>query len=343
MKNIIIDAMGGDNAPAAIVKGAVDAQKEFGVNITLVGMQDEILACLKKNGISSETEHIKIVHAPDVIDMCDDPSTAVRRKKDSSMSKALYLLRDGEGDACISAGSTGALLAGATLVIKRIHGIKRAALAPVLPNGGKGVVLIDCGANVECTTEQLLQFAYMGSFYSGRVLGCDRPKVGLLNVGAEESKGTDLQRAAHELLSGAHNDGRINFIGNVEGNDLLTGKVDVIVTDGFAGNVALKCIEGSAKMIMRAIKDTLMSSAKGKIAGLLIKNDISALKSGFDASETGGTALLGISMPVIKAHGSSDARAVRSAVKQAIAFIDSGMIDEIKSNVGHMQLDTASE
>jgi len=343
MKNIIIDAMGGDNAPDAIVKGALDAQREFGISITLVGRQEEILRCLNENGASETSENIKIVNAPDVIDMNDDPSTAVRRKKDSSMSVALGILKDDGGDACISAGSTGALLTGATLVIKRVHGIRRASLAPVLPNGGRGVVLIDCGANIECTPEQLLQFGYMGSFYSESMLGCVAPRVGLLNVGTEETKGTELCRKTYALLKKASEDGRINFIGNVEGSDLIAGGVDVVVSDGFSGNIILKSVEGCAKVLMKSIKGTFLKSAKGKLAALLIKKDFYELKRQFDVSEIGGTALLGISKPVIKAHGSSDARAIRSAVKQAIGFIDSGVINEIKSNVEHMKLGSAEE
>ncbi|NCC69512.1 MAG: phosphate--acyl-ACP acyltransferase [Clostridia bacterium] len=200
---IIVDAMGGDNAPAEIVKGAVEAIREFGVSITLVGREEEIAVCLKNEYAADLTEKIRIVNAMEIINMEDDPTTVLRAKKDSSMSVALRLLKDGEGDACISAGSTGALLTGATLIVKRVNGIRRAALAPVLPNGGRGVMLIDCRANVDCTTEYLLQFAFMGSFYAKNILGCMNPRVGLLNVGTEETKGGTLQNETFEVLKAA--------------------------------------------------------------------------------------------------------------------------------------------
>ena len=334
---IIIDAMGGDNAPQAIVQGAADAQKEFGVDVVLVGREAEVRQCLTDCG-AADNLHISVVNADEVIDMHDDPAMAVRRKKNSSMAVALNLLRDGAGDAMISAGSTGALLTGATLTVKRIKGIRRAAFAPVIPNGDKGVVLIDCGANVECTPEYLLQFGYMGSFYSKSILGVEDPKVGLLNNGSEDSKGTELCKASHALLKEASEAGRLNFIGNVEGGDVFSGKVDVIVTDGFSGNVLLKSMEGTAKFLMKNIKSRLMGSLKTKIGALLIKKDLYGLKQMMDVSEVGGTAFLGITKPVIKAHGSSDARAVRSAVKQAIAFVNAGVTEEIAKNIDYMKL-----
>ena len=337
MMKIIIDAMGGDNAPQAIVQGAADAQKEFGVDVVLVGRETEVRQCLADCGAEGDP-HISIVNADEVIDMHDDPAMAVRRKKNSSMAVALNLLRDGAGDAMISAGSTGALLTGATLTVKRIKGIRRAAFAPVIPNGDKGVVLIDCGANVECTPEYLLQFGYMGSFYSRSILGVEDPKVGLLNNGSEDSKGTELCKASYALLKEASEAGRLNFIGNVEGGDVFSGKVDVIVTDGFSGNVLLKSMEGTAKFLMKNIKSRLMGSLKTKIGALLIKKDLYGLKQMMDVSEVGGTAFLGITKPVIKAHGSSDARAVRSAVKQAIAFVNAGVTDEIVKNIDYMKL-----
>ncbi len=334
---IILDAMGGDNAPQAVVKGAVDAQAEFGVDIILVGRESDVNACLKDCG-AENNPRIRVVNADEVIDMHDDPAHAVRRKKNSSMAVALNLLHDGEGDAAISAGSTGALLTGATLLVKRIRGIRRAAMAPVLPNGGKGAVLIDCGANVECTPEYLLQFAFMGSYYSHNILGCESPRVGLLNNGSEDTKGTELCKEAYALLKAAGDEGRLNFIGNVEGTDVFSGKVDVIVTDGYTGNILLKSIEGTAKFLMKNIKGILMKSLKTKLGALLIKKDLGALKKLFDVSEVGGTAFIGITKPVIKAHGSSDARAIRSAVRQAIDFTNMGVIEDIERNVEHMML-----
>lgn len=334
---IIIDAMGGDNAPQAIVEGASNAQREFGVDIILVGREESVRACLAECG-AENNEHITVVNADEVIDMHDEPSTAVRRKKNSSMAVALNLLRDGAGDAAISAGSTGALLTGATLTVKRIKGIRRAAMAPVLPNGGKGVVLIDCGANVECTPEYLLQFGYMGSFYSRSILGCENPRVGLLSNGSEDTKGTELCRAAYALLQEAGEAGRLNFIGNVEGTDAFSGRADVIVADGFSGNILLKTAESTAKYLMKNIKSALMSSTKSKLGALLIKKDLYAVKRMMDVSEIGGTAFIGITKPVIKAHGSSDARAIRSAVKQAIAFVNAGVTEDIEKNIEYMRL-----
>jgi len=334
---IIIDAMGGDNAPQAVVQGAVDAQKEFGVDIVLVGRETEVRECLNACG-GGDNAHISVVHAEEVIDMHDDPAMAVRRKKQSSMAITLNMLRDGEGDAAISAGSTGALLTGATLTVKRIRGIRRAAMAPVIPNGGKGALLIDCGANVECTPEYLLQFAYMGSFYSKKILGVDDPRVGLLNNGSEDTKGTELCKTTYALLKEASEAGRLNFVGNVEGGDVFSGNVDVIVADGFSGNILLKSMEGTAKFLMKNIKGILMSSLKTKLAALLIKKDLYGLKQMMDVSEVGGTAFLGICKPVIKAHGSSNARAIRSAVKQAIAFAEAGVTEEIEQNIDYMKL-----
>ena len=254
------------------------------------------------------------------------------------MAVTLEMLRNGEGDAAISAGSTGALLTGATLLVRRIKGIRRAAMAPVLPNGGKGVVLIDCGANVECTPEYLLQFGYMGSFYSRSILGCDNPRVGLLNNGSEDTKGTPLCKEAYALLKEAGDAGRLNFIGNVEGTDVFSGKVDIIVADGYSGNILLKTVEGTAKFMMKNVKQIMMKSAKTKLGALLLKKDLYGLKKLMDVSEVGGTAFIGITKPVIKAHGSSNARAIRSAVKQAIAFVNAGVTEDIEKNIDYMKL-----
>ena len=336
---IIVDAMGGDNAPELIVKGAVNACREFGVELVLVGREEAVKRCLADCD-AADDERISVVHAAEVITMEDDPSTATRRKKDASMTVALNMLRDGQGDAVISAGSTGALLTGATLIVKRVRGIRRAALAPVLPNGGKGVMLIDCGANVECTPEYLLQFAYMGSFYAEKIMGCENPRVALLNVGSEDTKGGELQKQTHALLTAAKEAGRLNFIGNREGSDLLKGEVDVMVTDGFSGNVMLKTIEGAAKFMFGGVKNILYKSLKNKLAALVIKKDLYAFKSQMDVNEVGGTAMLGISKPVIKAHGSSDERAIRSAVRQAIRFVNAGVIQAIEENVDSMKIIT---
>lgn len=339
---IIVDAMGGDNAPAEIVKGAVEAIREFGVSITLVGREEEIAVCLKNEYAADLTEKIRIVNAMEIINMEDDPTTVLRAKKDSSMSVALRLLKDGEGDACISAGSTGALLTGATLIVKRVNGIRRAALAPVLPNGGRGVMLIDCGANVDCTTEYLLQFAFMGSFYAKNILGCMNPRVGLLNVGTEETKGGTLQNETFEVLKAAGEAGNINFIGNVEARDVLFNTVDVVVTDGFSGNIMLKTIEGTGMFVMNNLKDIFTANRRSKVAALSIRKRLGEFKKKIDPSEVGGTALLGISKPVIKAHGSSDARALKNAILQAVNFVNANVTKEIVKNIELMTI-TKSE
>ena len=331
---IIIDAMGGDNAPAEIVKGAVRAKRELGVEIVLVGQQEAVMDCLR----AENCDDIQVVNATEVITMEDDPSTAVRRKKDSSMAVALNMLRDGAGDAVVSAGSTGALLTGATLTVKRIHGIRRAALAPVLPAGEHGVMLIDCGANVECTAEYLLQFAYMGSFYAKKLMGCENPRVGLLNNGAEPTKGTTLQLQAYALMEKAHEEGRLNFVGNVEGTGVFSGEVDVVVTDGFTGNVLLKSTEGVIKYMMKQLKGVFYKNTVNKLAAAVLKKDLAVMKKSMDVNEVGGTALVGISKPVIKAHGSSDAASIFAAVRQAISYVNTGIIGDIAANIEYMKL-----
>ncbi len=331
---IIIDAMGGDNAPEEIVKGAVRAKRELGVDVTLVGIEERVRECLAAEGC----DDIDVVNATEIVTMEDDPSTAIRRKKDSSMAVALNLLRDGTGDAVVSAGSTGALLTGATLTVKRIRGIRRAALAPVLPAGEHGVMLIDCGANVECTAEYLLQFAFMGSFYARKLMGCETPRVGLLNVGTEDTKGGTLQHQAFALLKKAGDEGRINFVGNVEGTDVFAGNVEVVVTDGFTGNVLLKTTEGVIKFMMGALKGVFYKSTVNKLAAAVLKGDLKEMKKSMDVNEVGGTALIGISKPVVKAHGSSNAASIFAAVRQAIAFAGSGLISDINANIEYMKI-----
>ena len=331
---IIIDAMGGDNAPEEIIKGAVRVKRELGVDVTLVGIEERVRECLAAEGC----DDIDVVNATEVVTMEDDPSTAIRRKKDSSMAVALNLLRDGAGDAVVSAGSTGALLTGATLTVKRIRGIRRAALAPVLPAGEHGVMLIDCGANVECTAEYLLQFAFMGSFYARKLMGCEAPRVGLLNVGTEDTKGGTLQHQAFALLKKAGDEGRINFVGNVEGTDVFAGNVEVVVTDGFTGNVLLKTTEGVIKFMMGALKGVFYKSTVNKLAAAVLKGDLKEMKKSMDVNEVGGTALIGISKPVVKAHGSSNAASIFAAVRQAIAFAGSGLISDINANIEYMKI-----
>ena len=335
---IIVDAMGGDNAPQAPVEGALRARKELGVEIVLTGREEAILACLAKLGHQSPPQGVAIAPASQVIDMEDNPARAFKDKPDSSMTVGLNLLKAGQGDAFVSAGSTGALLSAATLVVKRIRGIRRAALAPVVPTGGGGAVLIDCGATAECTPEYLLQFAYMGSYYAQRFLGIERPRVGLLNIGTEPSKGMELQKEAHALLTQAHEAGRIRFIGNIEGREAISQGVDVLVTDGFTGNIFLKTMEGAASLFTRSLKDMLLGSAKTKLAALLLKEKLAAFKKRFDANEVGGTALLGISQPVVKAHGSSNGYAFFNAIRQAQVVAREDIVGDIAANVDHMSL-----
>lgn len=336
---IIVDAMGGDNAPQAPVMGAIQANKEYGVGITLVGRGEDILKVLEENGIQELPAGVEIAHASEVVEICDNPANAFREKKDSSLTVGLNLLKSGAGDAFVSAGSTGALLSAATLLVKRIKGIRRAALAPVVPTGNGGAVLIDCGANAECPPEYLLQFAYMGSYYAEHVLGRPEPKVGLLNIGAEPSKGTTLQTTVYPMLQEAAKAGRINFVGNVEAREAVEGSVDVIVSDGYSGNIFLKTMEGTGLFLAREIKKMFMKSLLTKLAAVMVSGGLKQFKKMMDSSEVGGTALLGISKPVIKAHGSSNAYAIKNAIRQANQFASSGIIGNISDNIDLMRLD----
>ena len=316
---IILDAMGGDHAPQAPVIGALQAAKDFGAQITLVGRGEEILSVMRSQGYNDLPEGIEIAHADEVVDMHDDPANVIRKKKNSSMVIGLKMLSDGLGDAFVSAGSTGALLSGATLLVKRVKGIRRAAMGPTMPNkaGGKTVIL-DCGANAECTPEFLLQFGLVGSIYAKKCLGIEHPRVGLLNIGAEDSKGTPLQKEAYVLLTDAHEKGLLNFVGNTEARDVPLGAVDVIVCDGFAGNVLLKSIEGTAMFMGSLISKMFKKSILSKLAAALVMKDIKAFKKLLDYREIGGTPFLGIRKCVIKAHGSSDELAFRNAIHQAM-------------------------
>ncbi|HIT57845.1 MAG TPA: phosphate acyltransferase PlsX [Candidatus Galloscillospira stercoripullorum] len=335
---IIVDAMGGDNAPLCNVKGALAAVEEYGVEVALVGRGEDILKCLGTLGLKEPPAAVEIVHASEVVDMHDNAATAFKEKKDSSLTVGLNLLKEGKGDAFVSAGSTGALLSGATLLVKRVKGIRRAAMCPVVPTAKGGALLIDCGATAECTPEYLLQFAYMGSYYAERVMGRPEPRVGLLNIGVEESKGTDLQRAAYALLKEADAAGRIHFAGNVEAKEAVLGAVDVIVSDGYSGNIFLKTMEGAGSFLAGELKKMFKKNAITKVAALLVSGGIRAFKKLMDSREVGGTALVGISKPVIKAHGSSDDYAIKNAIRQARDFAASGIIEDIQENIEHMRL-----
>lgn len=248
---IIVDAMGGDNAPQAIVQGALDANRLHGIHIVLVGRAEEVLKAVEACGEKTLPAGIEIRDAREVVEICDDPATAFKKKKDSSLTVGMTMVKNGEGDAFVSAGSTGALLSGATLLVKRIRGIRRTAMGPVIPVLGGKALLCDCGANADCTAEYLLQFAYMGNFYAQKLMGVENPRVALLNIGAEESKGDVLRQETYALLKAAGEAGRINFVGNIEASEALMGGADVIVADGFSGNIMLKTIEGAAKFLMK--------------------------------------------------------------------------------------------
>ncbi|MBG9656782.1 phosphate acyltransferase PlsX [Bacillus firmus] len=322
---IAIDAMGGDNAPKEIVLGAMKAAAEFkDVHITLVGDESKI------NQYLTSKERIDILHTDEVILPDDEPVRAVRRKKNASMVLAAQLVTDGKADACISAGNTGALMAAGLFVVGRIEGIERPALSPTLPTiGGEGFLLLDVGANVDAKPEHLLQYAIMGSIYTEKVRGIANPRVGLLNIGTEEKKGNELAKNTFDLLKKAD----INFIGNVEARDLLEGAADVVVTDGFTGNMVLKTIEGTALSIFKMLKTALTSSFKTKLAAAALKPDLYQLKSKMDYSEYGGAGLFGLKAPVIKAHGSSDATALFSAVRQTRNMVENNVADTIKEAV----------
>lgn len=340
---IIVDAMGGDNAPLEIVRGALDANRNYGVEIILVGRTAEVLKAVEACGQKSLPAGVEIKDAKEVVEIADDPAMAFKQKPDSSLTVGLNLLKDGAGDAFVSAGSTGALLSGATLVVKRIRGIRRAAMGPQIPTAGGRAVLCDCGANAECTPEYLLQFAYLGSYYAQRVMGIEKPRVGLLNIGAEEEKGDTLRHETYALLKEAGEAGRIHFIGNVEANEAMMGTADVIVTDGFTGNVMLKTMEGVGKFLLKSLKEMFLSSTKTKLAAGLVKGDLGQMKKLLDPSEVGGTPFLGIQKPVIKAHGGSNARAIENAVLRAKEYAESGFIADIQANIEHMRVQPGME
>ncbi|RFU68823.1 phosphate acyltransferase PlsX [Bacillus sp. V59.32b] len=319
---IAIDAMGGDNAPKEVVLGALKAVREFpDIEILLVGNETDI------NKHLTNGERISVLHTEEKILATDEPVRAVRRKKTASMVLAAQQVVDGAADACISAGNTGALMASGLFVIGRIEGIERPALAPTLPTiDGKGFVLLDVGANADAKPEHLLQFAIMGSIYAQKVRGIANPRVGLLNIGTEEKKGNELTKLAFDLLK----EGDINFVGNVEARDLLEGPADVVVTDGFTGNMVLKTIEGTAMSVFSMLKTALMSNMKSKLAAGMLKPELRGIKNQMDYSEYGGAGLFGLKAPVIKAHGSSDANAFFNAIRQTREMVQHDVIKNIR-------------
>lgn len=313
---IIVDAMGGDNAPKEIIKGILNVAAKTDDNFILVGNKSEILRCMEDT--SAINKQIEIVNAEQIITMDDDPLTAIQKKKDSSMVVALKLLADGKGDTLVSAGNTGALFSGATLIVKRTAGIKRAAIGTLLP-GAKPCLLLDAGANVSVTEEYLEQFALIGSSYMQTMYGIENPKVGILNNGTEECKGTALQIEAGKRLRANES---INFIGNVEASAVMAGVCDVVVCDGFTGNIFLKASEGMGKQILSALKDAYSENIITKLSYILVQKKIRKIKKRFDSTEHGGSPFLGISKPVIKAHGSSDALAFENAIYQAKRYAE---------------------
>ncbi|KAB8138702.1 phosphate acyltransferase PlsX [Gracilibacillus oryzae] len=326
---IAIDAMGGDHAPKEIVLGALKAVETFdSLEITLVGDEAKI-----REFLPNENNAITILHTDEKITSDDEPVKAVRRKKKASLVLMANEVKEGNADACISAGNTGALMSAGLFVIGRMKGIDRPALSPTLPTtNGDGFLLLDVGANVDAKAQHLMQYGIMGSIYMEKVRQIDKPRVGLLNVGTENGKGNDLTKKAFDLLATAP----VNFIGNVEARDLLEGAADVVVTDGFSGNVALKTIEGTALTLFSMLKEKFMSNTKTKIAAALAKNELRGLKDQLDYSEYGGAALFGLKAPVIKAHGSSNSRAIYSAIQQTIHIVDKEVISKIEAEVKHL-------
>lgn len=322
---IIVDVMSGDNAPLEILRGVEMASELDGLELIITGSEETIRETAEAHGISINKDNISVVGAESVITMEDAPLSVVREKSNSSMAVGLKLLAEGAGDAMVSAGNTGALHAGSTLIVRRIKGVKKSAIATILPYKNP-TLLMDSGANIEIAPDVYVQFAQMASLYMERIMGVESPRVGLLNIGAEPTKGTKNVVEAYNLLKETPD---INFIGNIEGKELPGGGCDVCVTDGFTGNIVLKLTEGCGSFIMSKIKEIYKKNAVTKMSALMVKNGIKKLKNDFDASEYGGAPLLGLSKPVIKAHGSSDGLAIYNAVRQAMRCVDSNMVYEI--------------
>lgn len=319
---IIVDAFGGDYAPLEVLKGCERAVKELGVEIILTGNQNIIKKCAEENNIS--LEKTEIVHTEEVFDIHEEPSKIMKTGKNTSLAIGLQQLRDGKGDAFLSAGSTGALVVGATMIAKRIKGVKRVALAPVMPSAKGYFMLLDAGANTECRPEMLSQFGAMGSAYMSNVMGIKNPKVALANIGAEETKGRELEIETYKLLKNSP----INFVGNIEARDIPNGDVDVVVADGYTGNMLLKLYEGMGRFFANKVKE-VFSGFIGVLSGLLILKRIKLFRKQMDYKEIGGAVLLGVSKPVIKAHGSSDANAFFNAIRQAKKCVDGDVVGKI--------------
>ena len=325
---IIVDAMGGDNAPAEIIKGAMLALDEFDIDeIIFAGDENKINACVKENNINLRKS--SIVHCSDEITMCDDATSVLKEKPDSSMAVGFRLLNEGRGDAFVSAGNTGALTVGSTLITKRIKGVKRPAIASIMPSAKKPFLLMDCGANSECRADFLYQFGLLGSIYMKNIMKYENPSVALANNGTEETKGTPLVKEAYALMKEAP----YNFIGNIEGRQIPFGDADVVVADGFTGNLILKTYEGAAKVLMNGIKNAFYKNTFSKLSYLGVRSGINDMKTQFDYKEYGGAVILGVKKPVIKAHGSADARTFKNAIKQAVWFLETDLIDKIEEEL----------
>ncbi|MBB6715122.1 phosphate acyltransferase PlsX [Clostridium gasigenes] len=327
---IAIDGMGGDNAPKAVVDGVIQAIMEYkDIKVYITGPKELIEEEFRKQEFISNC--ITIIDAKEVIEPNEHPVMAIRKKKDSSICKALKLVKDGECDAVISGGSTGAFLAGCTLIVGRIKGVERPALAPIMPGKNGSFMIIDAGANVDCKPNYLTQFAHMGKIYYQGVIGNEKPSVGLVNIGAEEEKGNELTKAAFKLLKEEQN---LNFVGNVEPRDVSAGDVNVLVCDGFTGNTLLKMYEGVASTLLGMMKDEILTGGiRGKLGALLLKPVFKSLKVKFDYKEYGGAPFLGVDGICIKAHGSSDAKAFKNAIRQTKAFYDNDVLAKIKEEL----------
>ncbi|MBE6845104.1 MAG: phosphate acyltransferase PlsX [Ruminococcus sp.] len=325
--NIIVDAFGGDNAPLEVIRGCRKAVDNLGINIILTGDENKIKQSAKENNIS--LDDIEIAHTAEVFDIHEEPSEIIKSGKETSLGKGLQLLSEDKGDAFVCAGSTGALVVGSTFIAKRIKGVKRAFLAPILPTAKGHVMLLDAGANVDFRPEMLVQSAIMASAYMEKVMGIKSPRVGLINVGAEETKGRELEIQAYKMLSEAP----INFGGNLEARELPKGEFDVAVSDGFTGNVVLKLYEGMGSFFAGSLKG-IFSGFTGRLSALPVLGRIRRFKKQMDYTEVGGAVLMGISKPVIKAHGSSDANAFYNAVRQAKKCVDGKVIPTIKESIG---------
>lgn len=334
---IIVDGFGGDNAPLSVLEGCALAVEEYGAELIVTGDEQKLRAVAAENNIS--LKNIEIHHAPDVIGMHDDPVSLLKAKSQSSMAVAFQLLKEGTGDAFVSAGSTGAIVVGANFIIKRIKGIKRAGLASLIPALHGYYLLMDCGANIDCKPETLAHFGLMGSVYMEKVMGTKNPKVGLVNIGTEDTKGTELQLGAYAMLKEAP----INFIGNVEAREIPTGDTDVVVADGFTGNIILKLTEGLASSFGKKLKGMFLANLGTKIGALLLKKQVQEFKASMDYTEHGGAPLLGAAKPVIKAHGSSNAKAFKNAIRQARTFAASNVTGEIESALAELKAKAAEK